>query len=70
MSDADPGLDPNCPKCPRKLRYITSVTTGGGAYRSGDSFNVKVDSHVYECPEHGGWRLAPNGRFYPHPIPK
>jgi hypothetical protein len=49
MSDTDPGLNPNCPKCPRPLRYIMSVAGG---------------THIYECPEHGRWRLARDGGFY------
>jgi hypothetical protein len=50
MPRVDPGLNPNCPKCPRPLRYIMSVA--GGA-------------HIYECSEHGRWRMARDGGFYP-----
>jgi len=49
LSNDDPGLNPNCPKCPRPLRYVMSA---GG-------------SHFYECPEHGGWRLQQDGDWYP-----
>jgi hypothetical protein len=21
------------------------------------------DSHFYRCPDHGGWKVPPNGRF-------
>jgi hypothetical protein len=37
----------NCPKCPRKMAY---VTTDG-------------DTHVYKCLEHGHWELPPDGRL-------
>ena len=47
--DADPGIKPNCPKCPRPLLYITSLD----------------GSHYYQCPEHGGWRLDPDGLIHP-----
>ncbi len=55
MPHADPDIQPNCPKCPRKLAYITS--TGQPDDRT----------HVYECPEHGRWLLPPHGRFVPQP---
>ena len=48
----DPGPSPDCPKCPRPLVYITSA----------------AGSHVYECPEHGGWRQPPVGLLCPYPI--
>ena len=49
---ADSAPSRNCPRCPRSLRYITSA----------------AGSHVYECPEHGGWRAPESGMLYPYPI--
>jgi hypothetical protein len=58
MPSADPGIAFNCPKCWRKLVYITS--SGGNP----------PTIHIYECPVHGRWRLAPDAPgFRPEPRP-
>jgi hypothetical protein len=36
----------NCPKCPRRMKYIS--TAGDGI-------------QVYVCAEHGEWQLGPGG---------
>ncbi len=56
MRYADPEIAPHCPRCHRKLAYITSVGTGPHDL-----------THVYQCPEHGRWLLPPHGRFEPQP---
>ena len=43
----------NCPKCPRRMKYI--ATTGDGI-------------HLYVCAEHGEWQLGPGGIRRP-PLP-
>lgn len=45
----------NCPRCPRKLAFVTSWGTRHDVTR------------VYACPEHGQWLLPPHGRFEPRP---
>ena len=52
LPDDDPRLSPRCPTCASALRYISSA----------------AGSHVYECPEHGGWRRPPVGLLCPYPI--
>jgi hypothetical protein len=43
----------NCPKCPRRLKYITTTRDG---------------IHVYVCAVHGAWQLGPGGIYRP-PLP-
>jgi hypothetical protein len=68
MPIADPGIALKCRKCSRDLTYITSMSSGPDAVRPGDKVNVKVDTHIYRCQVHGGWRLSPEGQIYPHPL--
>ena len=49
----DSPLPLNCPKCPRRMKYVTA--TGDGI-------------HVYVCAEHGAWQLGPGGIHRP-PLP-
>jgi hypothetical protein len=37
--------------------YITST---------GSPATGELDTHFYRCPEHGGWKVLPNGQFVPY----
>jgi hypothetical protein len=67
MAHQDPDLKPNCPKCGKPLPYVSSLSSGPGAYAPGDEFNTKVDLHYYECAEHGSFHIGTNGQLYPGP---
>ena len=54
----DPNIPLHCPKCPRALIYLESLTSDEGTL---------LDTDLYACPEHGGWRRLPNGRLQPNP---
>ena len=53
----------NCPKCPRKLHYISSI---GPADASAERDRSHATVHIYECAVHGGWQLGDEGCFRPY----
>ena len=40
----------NCPKCPRRMEYLTSPADG---------------IHLYRCADHGEWQLGPDDLHRP-----
>ena len=57
IATPESALPLNCPKCPRELTYVAS--TSSVPYG-------ELDTHFYNCPEHGGWIFMLNGRFEPY----
>jgi len=45
--------------CGQTLKFVEDVPFQGRS--SGDQFIVKVASAIYECPDHGLWRIGVDG---------
>jgi hypothetical protein len=54
LRDLTEPLALNCPKCPRKMRFVR--TTAGGV-------------HLFACTEHGEWHLGYGGLYPPDDLP-
>ena len=67
MPPQNPGLNPACPACGRKLEYVTSMPSGSGAFKPGDTINTRIDLHHYKCSEHGNFHIGKDGVLYPGP---
>jgi hypothetical protein len=50
-----------CPRCQHTLRYVEDVKSE--IFRQHDNLTVPLASQIYECPEHGPWRLFASGRI-------
>jgi hypothetical protein len=59
MAPDIPGVDTSCPLCGKPMRYAESVP--------GDTLSL---IHIYECQEHGRWRLEVDGSFRLRPSAK
>ena len=64
MPNMNPGRELYCPKCPNRLRYVTTRSADGYVHRKSDTFKTVVDTHVYECASHGRFHVGPNGRMH------
>jgi hypothetical protein len=51
----------SCPACSKEMTYIKDWPMEGHATSSG--FTVKLASFVYECSEHGTWRIYISGAY-------
>lgn len=49
---ADPEQKPNCPACGRTLVYVGTMQPAGNG-----------EWHLYDCHQHGRWKLDSDGRF-------
>jgi hypothetical protein len=67
MPNMNPGRELYCPRCPKRLRYVTTRNSDGGVHHKGDAFRTITDTHVYECASHGRFHMGPNGRVNPGP---
>ena len=65
MPNSNPGREMFCPKCPKRMRYVTTRNADGGLHHKGDAFQTSFDTHVYECATHGRYHVGPNGRVVP-----
>jgi hypothetical protein len=63
MPNTNPGRELYCPKCPKKMRYVTTRNTDGYVHQKHDAFKTIADVHVYECASHGRFHMGPNGRM-------
>lgn len=52
-----------CPRCQRPLTYVEPVKPESYGLTSTSTIAVPHESHLYQCPEHGFWRLFVSGRI-------
>jgi hypothetical protein len=50
-----------CPRCHHTLTYVEDVKSE--TFRQLENLTVPLPSQIYECPEHGSWRLFASGRI-------
>jgi hypothetical protein len=63
MPNRNPGRELTCPRCPKRLRYVTTRSADGHVHQKDDAFTTVADTHVYECATHGRFHIDPNGRL-------
>jgi hypothetical protein len=52
-----------CPRCRRMLTYVEPVKPESYGQVRPSSIAVPHESHIYDCSEHGHWRLFVSGRI-------
>jgi hypothetical protein len=52
-----------CPRCRRALSYVEPVRPETYGLAVSSTIAVPHESHIYECSEHGYWRLFVSGRI-------
>ena len=65
MATDDPVTSVNCPKCGERMHYLHSIPSADRAYV--DKALTTRMTHIYECHNHGRWRLDLDGMFRPDP---
>ena len=50
-----------CPRCQHTLTYVEDVTSE--VFGQHGTLTVPLASQIYNCPEHGHWRLYVSGRI-------
>jgi hypothetical protein len=65
MPNMNPGRELTCPRCPKRLRYVTTRSADGYVHQRDDAFRTITDTHVYECASHGRFHVGPSGRLSP-----
>jgi len=63
VPNTNPGLELTCPRCPKRLRYITTRSADGHVHRKSDRFETVANVHVYACASHGRFHMGTNGRL-------
>jgi hypothetical protein len=63
VPNTDPGRELTCPRCPKRLRYLTTRSEDGHVHQKTDRFATLANVHVYECASHGRFHVGPNGRL-------
>ena len=63
VPNTDPGREFTCPRCPKRLRYLTTRSEDGHVHQKTDRFATVANVHVYECASHGRFHVGPNGRL-------
>ena len=63
MPNMNPRFELSCPRCPKRLRYVTTRNADGYVHQKKDKFVTIADTHVYQCASHGRFHLGPNGRL-------
>lgn len=58
---ADPTTEYRCPRCQHTLTYVEDVESE--VFAQHGTLTVPLASQIYECPEHGQWRLFASGRI-------
>jgi hypothetical protein len=62
VPNTNPGRELTCPRCPKRLRYVTTRSEDGHVHQKTDRFETVANVHVYECASHGRFHVGPNGR--------
>jgi hypothetical protein len=53
-----------CPQCSRTLTYVKDVPFE--AHDQGAEIAVRLASSIYQCPDHGPWRIFISGKVVPY----
>jgi hypothetical protein len=57
----EPTTQYRCPRCDQTLTYVEDVKSE--IFGQHEGVTVPLASQIYECPEHGPWRLFASGRI-------